>query len=349
MKQGLGLQELAAQIEHEDKKDYIVPAPALQFDISRDGIFAVGAGPINGSKLTNHAFNQVGTDLGIPSVYRSRLIESGNYGLLEDNVNTLIKQSNKNRMVRTRNGDFRGYLSDSFSTEYDNSTILKAVLPVLGEMGDDIQIQSSGLTDTKMYLKVTSKKLQGEAKVGDPVMGGISIVNSEVGMSFYAESELVYTLACLNGMVRSNSISNFKKMHRGSKQGVGMIYADTTYMTQQAIALQIRDSIRAALSPERFQRTLQQLKETTERKVSGDVVMAVTELGKTVGFTKDEGSSILNYLIQGGDLSQYGLHSAVTRYAQDVESYDRASQLEVIGAKVIELTPKQWKNVAEAA
>jgi hypothetical protein len=48
------------------------------------------------------------------------------------------------------------------------------------------------------------------------------------------------------------------------------------------------------------------------------------------------------------DLSRLGLHNAVTRYSQDVESYDRAPELERIGAQVIELPKNDWTQIARA-
>ena len=58
-----------------------------------------------------------------------------------------------------------------------------------------------------------------------------------------------------------------------------------------------------------------------------------------------EQDSILNYLIQGGDLSLYGLSNAITRASQDVESYDRATTLEGIGWQVATMPGAQWKEI----
>ena len=52
----------------------------------------------------------------------------------------------------------------------------------------------------------------------------------------------------------------------------------------------------------------------------------------------------MNYLIQGGDLSLYGLSNAITRASQDVESYDRATALEGIGWNVATMEPARWKE-----
>ena len=59
----------------------------------------------------------------------------------------------------------------------------------------------------------------------------------------------------------------------------------------------------------------------------------------------DEQEGILKYLIEGGDLSLYGLSNAVTRASQDVASYDRATALEGIGWQVATMEPAQWKEI----
>jgi hypothetical protein len=43
------------------------------------------------------------------------------------------------------------------------------------------------------------------------------------------------------------------------------------------------------------------------------------------------------------------LQWAVTRLAQDAENYDRASDLERLGGRIIELPRSEWRQLAEAA
>lgn len=45
----------------------------------------------------------------------------------------------------------------------------------------------------------------------------------------------------------------------------------------------------------------------------------------------------------------YIVPNAITRMSSDVESYDRATDLERVGAQVIELPRDDWKVLAEAA
>jgi hypothetical protein len=55
----------------------------------------------------------------------------------------------------------------------------------------------------------------------------------------------------------------------------------------------------------------------------------------------------------GGDLSAYGLVNAVTHFSQDVDDYDydydRATEFEALGGKLIELAAGDWKELAHAA
>jgi len=57
----------------------------------------------------------------------------------------------------------------------------------------------------------------------------------------------------------------------------------------------------------------------------------------------------MRQLIAEGDLSAYGLVNAVTHYSDDVEDYDRATESEALGGKLIELSSSEWEELAEAA
>jgi hypothetical protein len=54
------------------------------------------------------------------------------------------------------------------------------------------------------------------------------------------------------------------------------------------------------------------------------------------------------HLITGGDLSRYALINAVTRTAEDVPSYDRATELETLGYRLMELPQREWSAIANA-
>ena len=78
-------------------------------------------------------------------------------------------------------------------------------------------------------------------------------------------------------------------------------------------------------------------------KVTAVDVVQLT--AQSYGINAEEQEGILKYLIEGGDLSLYGLSNAVTRASQDVVSYDRATTLEGIGWQVATMEPQQWKQI----
>ena len=82
-------------------------------------------------------------------------------------------------MVRTLDGQARAFLSDRYR-RLDNFDLASSVLPVLGEMGDGIQIISAEMTETRMYIKVINKRLELEVQKGDVVQAGMVLSNSEV-------------------------------------------------------------------------------------------------------------------------------------------------------------------------
>ena len=54
-------------------------------------------------------------------------------------------------------------------------------------------------------------------------------------------------------------------------------------------------------------------------------------------------------LIEDADYTVYGLANAVTRYSQDVENYDRASQLESIGYTVMTMNPEIFRRINQVS
>ena len=106
--------------------------------------------------------------------------------------------------------------------------------------------------------------------------------------------------------------------------------------------------MKAALEETRFMQTVGELERAAGIPITGYVQDVVELTCKDYGMNETEQEGILKYLIEGGDLSRYGLSNAITRTSQDVESYDRATALEGIGWNVITMPAGQWKAINEA-
>jgi hypothetical protein len=235
----------------------------------------------------------------------------------------------------------------------DNYDVAETALPVLLHTAG-LRIASCEVTENRLYIKAVTDRVRREVKsrrVGDVVEAGVMISNSEVGLGSVLVTPFAHFLACLNGMTREGGKRwNHIGRHVDEKDEVYTLLTDETRQADdKALLLKVRDTIRASLDEGLFIRWIDRLEGTTERKLEGDVTKAVEVLSNRLNLTQGEQSSVLRHLIEGGDLSQYGLINAVTRTAEDAKSYDRATELEMAGATVLDLKPTEWRDLALAA
>ena len=79
-----------------------------------------------------------------------------------------------------------------------------------------------------------------------------------------------------------------------------------------------------------------------------DPVKTVAVLANRYGLNEPERTGVLQHLIEGHDLSAYGLVNAVTHFSQEVGDYDRATEFESLGGKLIDLSQNEWKELVAA-
>ena len=350
MKAGKTLQELAIELDRQQavKKDMIVDMGALSMDTGEAGLALQVTGGNMAAKygINDIAHRQIGQTLKIPALYYDRM-RAEYPELLAQNVNGWFARTpDTKRMLRTMDGTARALLSDRYR-RIDNFEVASAVLPIISGM-DGASVESCELTDSRMYLKVVNPRVTAEVKKGDIVQAGIIISNSEVGMGSVNVSPLVYRLVCSNGMIAQDGA--VRKYHVGRANEGGEDFSiyrnETIEADDKAFLMKLEDSVKAAVDQARFAAIVDKMREATEATMEAKVVPQVVELAsKEYGITEAEGKGILGHLIAGGDLSLYGLANAVTRQAQDVESYDRSTELEATGYKIITMAPALWRNL----
>jgi hypothetical protein len=229
--------------------------------------------------------------------------------------------------------------------------VAETILPVLLDQAQGLDIMSCEITDTKMYIKAVLPSLKRDVKVGDTVEAGVWITNSEVGKGLFEVAPFILRLTCLNGQKVNDA--KFGKRHIGSRTDVNdstyrVLSDETLRADDHAFLLKARDVVKSAFDEKVFEGHVDKLRDTTGRKL-GHPVKAIEILGKSHGLLESEQGGILTHLINGSDLTQYGMIQAVTRFSQDVESYDRASELEELGGRLVDLTPSEWKPLEMAA
>lgn len=347
MKAGRTLQELAIELDRQAKvkRDLIVETGALRMEAYPDG-FKLNVGNRDIFGINDIAHRQFGQHLKIPAQYYDRM-RAENPSLLSTNVNSWFdKEPNTRRMLRTLDGTARAFLSDRYR-RIDNFEVAETVLPIIGNM-DGATIESCELTDSRMYIKVVNPRISAEVTKGDIVQAGILISNSEVGHGSVSVKPLIYRLVCSNGMIAEDGA--IRKYHVGrpneSDDNFNIYRDETIEADDRAFMMKVEDAVNAAVDQARFAQLVNRLRESTEARIEPPSVPKVVELtAKEYSISQNESEGILGHLIAGGDLSLYGLANAVTRHAQDVESYDRATELEATGYRIVTMAPALWRRL----
>lgn len=356
MKAGRTLQELAIELDRQvnAKRDLIIDTQAIQMATRENDLSLLIDFNAPGADRVVEQFNindithrQIGQHLKIPATYYDRM-RTENPSLLTENVNSWLFKEPARRMIRTLDGTARAFLSDRYR-RIDNYEVAQAVLPIIGNMAG-ASVESCELTDSKMYIKVVNPRITAEIAKGDIVQAGLIITNSEVGHGSVSVRPLIYRLVCLNGMIAEDG--SVRKYHVGraneANEDFSIFRDETIEADDRAFLMKIQDAVSAAVNQARFTSIVSKLRESKEAKIEPPTVTRVVELtSKEYGISDRESQGVLGHLIAGGDLSLYGLANAVTRYAHDVESYDRSTELEATGYRIATMSPAIWRQIAK--
>lgn len=353
MKTGKTLSELATELERQaqSKKDYLADTRALSVRPDATTNTIVLEGVNGGMPLRQTAHEQLSETLGIPGTYYKRLMSDAP-DLLAKNVNHWLQAQPSRKMIRTLDGGVRAILSNRFRP-LDNLDLAEAVLPKLMEL--EGHVLGGEVTEKRFYLKATTPKISGEVKVNDVIQAGIVISNSEIGAGSLRLEEMTYRLVCLNGAIHAKAI---RQSHVGKTNdydgGDLLAQSQVFYRTEtrqaddRAFFLKVRDTVSAVLSNDRLVTHINAMKGATELRIDTDPVQVVEVTAKRFGLGDAERGNVLRHLIEGGNLSAYGLANALTRASQDVEDYEMATAMEAQGGLIFEMSPQEWKSLAAA-
>jgi hypothetical protein len=354
MKSGRSLVSLAQELERQlaSKRDMVVHSSLLRCETNKGGSCRMMIQAKDGVEeygITNLARRQLAEKLRIPYAYFERM-RADQPVLLDHNVNTWLQTEDERRMIRTLDGQVRAVLSDRFR-RLDNFDLAENVLPILQKL-PDARFESVELTDTKMYLKVVTPRVEYEIAPGDIVQAGIVITNSEVGQGTLSVQPLVYRLVCRNGLIASDRAlhkTHIGRIVQAEDETITVFKDETLAADDKAFFLKVRDVVEAAVSEATFRQVAEKMRKTLDIKLTGDPIKAVEVLANRYTLNDVERAGVLRQLIVEGDPSGYGLVNAVTHYSDEIDDYDRATEFEALGGKLIELPASEWKGLAEAA
>jgi hypothetical protein len=356
------LTALATELERraEAKRDYVADTRHVNAEVVGDAV-KLNIGTFGQFDINDLAHRQIGEATNVPAVYYDKMRKEAP-DLLAANVNRWFRQDAAKKTIRILDGNVRAVLSDRFNTGIEHEDMAARILPVL--IKHDLDIMSADLTERRMYIKVVNKSVSRDlAKIGGAFGDGkhnilrtvspaLTISNSEVGMGAASILGGVYDGFCSN--LATFGERSVRKYHVGGRQSVGEdVYAlltdETRRKTDEATLAQMADVVAAAFERARFDSLVDKIEGTASDRIEGDPVKAVSFASKKFGLTEGEGKDVLRHLIEGATLSRFGLYNAITRASQDVADYDRATELERLGGRIIELPDTEWKVIREAA
>lgn len=355
MKQGMALDLVYAETKRQsvNQRDLVVRGNVMSYDSVTDvnGRLQIAAGTtIEQYGISPFARGQLAKICDIPHKYFERM-RNNKPALLDQNVNTwLTDLGNDTKLVRTMDGDVRAMLSNRYRI-VDNRMLLEYLFPVLNDMGLELEFTSLNLSEKCLYIKFVSKRLETDLQVNDPVQVGVVITNSEVGYRKLSVSTLLYRLFCLNGFIMPDvglSKNHVGRILESDELPANLLSREAIEADNFALMLKVRDAVKYSLTEAMLQKLAERLRSMLKIPIKGDPVAAVQVLSNRYKLDDEECSGVLGKLIRSPDMSAFGLVNAVTAYAQDVDDYDRSTELEQVGGAMLLLTAEAWKPIVEA-
>lgn len=365
MKQSMTFNELTTHVyrEAERRQDYYVPTHEMQ--IATDASSSRLCTPCGQFTVKDRAHLHLAEICGIDRRYYQKLRTEAPF-LLDRNVNHwLATAPAKQRIVRALDEggkmDVRAIVSSRYAA-LDNDALLKTVEPIIDEMG--LSVESCDVGDDRLIIKMVSPRLTGAVKVGDEVQAGIVLRNSEVRCSALQIDYFVKRLVCTNGMVVTKNLGNgtFRRhigrdwfalgRKNGESKGLpyGLIPEDTAREEWECSIWQgLEEAMRAKLNADDFSAMLERFALTTKLDTPMEPDAVVQRVAKTYHLYEYEQEAVLHHLVHeegaGESVTLWNVLNAVTRTAQDVTDYNRATTLEEIGGSMAHLSAREWTNL----
>ena len=342
MKMGMSLDELAAEVERRAgaTQDLVVPVKKLQALVVKakgkpEVGLAVGSWRKKKFRITQHVHMQLARYTGIPQRDYWGMLLTTPERLAREINGSLKNKATETRTLRTLDGAVRGLLSEG-DRGLGNEDVAEAVLPVLKER--DLRVMSCFITDGRLSIKAVDRSIERDVPTGkklgdgshvafDTISPGIVVSNSEVDEVISIESS-IFTLACTNLAIGGRAVQR----HYLDT----LVRDETRKLDVAAIRNRIGALVVGSLDAANLEAEALRLKMAAEDRIEIDDAIGVVERAG-VALTAGEKRSVLQRFIEGGNFTRYGLQAAVTRASADVADYDRATELERLGGRVIAL------------
>lgn len=324
------LKQLVKELEVQAPLKWDKPGlEGSQLLMNRTGKLCVLSNGGSAYGITRPASQQIAEKLEIPWKYYEKMLE-GDAPLLMENVNTwLHKDPERKFFIRGLQDDVRAFLSDKYRV-IDHLDVLMCSL---NELQSKAEVEDCHLSGTNMYVKLKTPELKSFIKhVGDEVVGGMLLSNSETGHGAVNVKPRIFRVQCLNGMVMENLAT--RRVHLGS----GAVDVE-----DDMIFLDIRRAIRGLF--QQFGDIVNQLRDSTEVTLR-EPNLVINNVVREYGLSEKQKENVLMSFGMEPDRTQYGVANAITRAAQMEEKFESGLDLEKLGGRLVEMTPDNFGELS---
>lgn len=192
--------------------------------------------------ITENAFSQLCTRVGVPSKYLKKCFLSGKTQLAIDNFKAWEKENTGNMLIRESDGIARAVLSESYAP-FDNYHVLRA-LNYTFDVKRFVPTQVF-LSQEKLHIRfVDYTALPISDGSGSPLYAGFILSSNSVGCGSLSINFFIYRSVCKNGMaISSFGGTLFRQNHTGGNMSDSKIslfnraFMDMDKLSEMAVSL----------------------------------------------------------------------------------------------------------------
>lgn len=325
------------RVQNEVPEDLIVNTGRIHFEpeagegnVGRIVMQATTRGGGIARPMHPHALGQVASRFSMPMGYVNDLMARGAWGrqLVSDNLTRLVENGeHQNQLVRSVNGEMRGFLSDKFR-RIDDRPLVDAFAQGCQAIG---AVPVEGVAgDTRFAIKALLPYVFEPFK--DEVIAiGLQLSNSNFGRGAASLRAFVLRLWCLNGCTMEEVL---REIHLGRRLAENIEYsARTLTLDTQATTSALRDTMRNVLGPARINSVVETIQKANENKI-GDIKQTVASLQKKLGLLKSEADAVRETFNNGGieqlppGQTMYRMSNALSWVAKSAQTPERRLELE---------------------
>lgn len=276
-----GAKRVFRHVMDNQPQDKLVNTEKLSFE-TREGCIEVIAPDLEPEKIHRNALGQMAERVSLPMAYIKTLEGNGSWGLdlLAENLGTLYGHHKSRALMRTVNGEVRGFLSDKYR-RLDSAPFIESFVKACGEVN---ALPYQGYTsDTKVSIQAIIPKVYEPVK-NEYMAYGVTFENSDFGNGAMQVQFFILRLQCLNGMIGE---SNMRHVHLGKRLEEMDFSKKTQDLNVRTILSAMQDVVRGQLAPERIDLMQSYIVKSSQEKLTDDRRGAVMEALKR-SMTKTE-------------------------------------------------------------